>query len=211
MIISILGGTGNLGKGLAMRLALAGYDVIVGSRKKEKAISKAKEYEEICNCSIRGMSNDDAIDACDVAILTIPWENVLDFVKEHREILSKRIVVSPIVPMRKEGNKFVYAFENCSMAEKIAEIVGDNVVSAFQNVPARRFSNLEETPNFDVIVCGNDYEAKKVVMKIVNSIRNLRALDGGPLSNSRIVESLTPFMINIAMLNRLKELGIQFI
>ncbi len=211
MIISILGGTGSLGKGLAMRLALAGYEVVVGSRDEKKAFLKAREYEELCGCRIKGTSNEKAIEVCDVAILTIPWENVLDFVREHRRSLSKKVVVSPIVPMRREGNSFVYAFENGSMAERIAEIVEGAVVSAFQNVPAKRFSNLEETPNFDIVVCGDDARAKEVVMEIVNSVKNLRALDGGPLSNSRIVERLTPFIINVAIANGLKEIGIKFI
>lgn len=211
MIVSILGGTGKLGKGLAIRLALAGYDVVIGSRDEEKAISKAEEYRKICDCSIRGMGNDKAIKVCDVAILTIPWEGVLDFVREYRDELSKRIVISPIVPMKREGDKFVYAFERGSMAERIADVIGDKVVSAFQNVPAKRFSNIEEVPNFDVVVCSDNSEAKQVVMEIVNDIKNLRALDGGTLSNSRIVESLTPFMINLAISNKLKELGIKFI
>ena len=210
MIISIVGGTGNLGKGLAIRLALAGYNVVVGSRIDEKAKAKAEEYSELCGCKIEGASNEKAIEVCDVAILTIPWENALDFVREHRDILSKKIVVSPIVPMVKE-NGFVYKPPNGSMAESIASILGDKVVSAFQNVPAKRFSNLSEIPEFDVIVCGDNEDAKAIVMEIVNSIERLRALDGGPLSNSRIVECLTPFLISLASRNGMKELGVRFV
>ena len=142
--------------------------------------------------------------------MTIPWENALDFVREHRDSLSKKIVVSPIVPMVKE-NGFVYKPPNGSMAESIASILGDKVVSAFQNVPAKRFSNLSEIPEFDVIVCGDNEDAKAVVMEIVNSIERLRALDGGPLSNSRIVECLTPFLISLASRNGMRELGVRFV
>ncbi len=210
MIISIVGGTGNLGKGLAVRLALAGYKVVVGSREEVKAKAKAKEYSELCGCKIDGLVNERAVDVCDVAILTIPWKNALDFVRQYKESLSKRIVVSPIVPMVKEG-EFVYKPPNGSMAESIASILGDKVVSAFHNVPAKRFSNLNETPEFDVVVCGDNEDAKAVVMEIVNSIERLRALDGGPLSNSRIVESLTPFLINLANRNGMRELGVKFV
>ncbi|WP_456327228.1 NADPH-dependent F420 reductase [Archaeoglobus sp.] len=210
MIISIVGGTGNLGKGLAVRLALAGYKVVVGSREEEKAKAKAKEYSDLCGCKIDGLVNERAVDVCDVAILTIPWKNALDFVRQYKESLSKRIVVSPIVPMVKEG-EFVYKPPNSSMAESIASILGDKVVSAFHNVPAKRFSNLNETPEFDVVVCGDNEDAKAVVMEIVNSIERLRALDGGPLSNSRIVESLTPFLINLASRNGMRELGVKFV
>jgi len=213
MIIAILGGTGKLGKGLALRLALAGYDVIIGSRDEGKAQSKAVEYSDICGCTIKGFTNRDAVERCDVAILSIPWNEVLDFVREHKDLLVDKIVVSPVVPMIKQNNMMVYNPPNNSMAEEIASILGnEKVVSAFQNVPAKRFSNLNETPEFDVIVCGDSPDSKSIVMEIINSIKNLRALDGGPLSNSRIVESLTPLLINISNLNKIaKELSFKLI
>jgi len=212
MKISILGGTGKLGKGLALRLALAGYDVKIGSRDMKKAELKAEEYSKICNCTIKGSTNDEAARWCDVAIVAIPWNDVLDFVRIHREILCDKIVVSPVVPMVKIDKLMVYKPPNNSMAEEIAKILNSKkVVSAFQNIPAGRFSNLNEKPEFDVIVCGDDLESKMIVMDIVNSIENLRALDGGPLYNSRIVESFTPLLINISILNKIRELGIRLI
>ncbi len=210
MIISIVGGTGSLGRGLAMRLALAGYDVVVGSRDEKKAKEKAKEYSRVCGCNVKGLSNDKAIEICDVAILTIPWSTALDFVRSYKDVLSKKIVVSPIVPMEKR-NGLVYKSVNGSMAESIAKILGKKVVSAFQTIPAKRFSNLEEIPDYDVVVCGDDEDAKGVVMDIVKSIERLRALDGGPLSNSRIVESLTPFIIELGLRNGMRELSIKFV
>jgi len=212
MKVSILGGTGRFGKGLALRLALAGYDVIVGSRDLKKAKLKAEEYSKICNCTINGLTNVDAAKLCDVAVVTIPWNDVLEFVNVHKKILNDKIVVSPVVPMVERDGFFVYNPPNSSMAEEIAKILNsDKVVSAFQNIPAKRFSNLNETPEFDVIVCGDDDSSKDVVMGIVKDIKKLRALDGGPLSNSRVVESITPLLINISILNKIKELGIKVI
>ncbi len=213
MIVAILGGTGNLGKGLAVRFSLAGFDVIVGSRDVRKAEKKAEEYSDISGCSIRGMDNRDALKACDVAILTIPWDRVFEFVSNFRDLFRDKIVVSPVVPMKKVNGLFVYVqLPEGSAAEKIASILRESrVVSAYHNIPARRFADLNEKFEFDVAVCGDDEEAKRVVIEMTNRVDCLRALDAGPLRNSRIIESLTPLLINISLRNRLGELGIRFV
>ena len=213
MIVAILGGTGNLGKGLAVRFSLAGFDVIVGSRDVRKAEKKAEEYSDISGCSIRGMDNRDALKACDVAILTIPWDRVFEFVSNFRDLFRDKIVVSPVVPMKKVNGLFVYVqLPEGSAAEKIASILRESrVVSAYHNIPARRFADLNEKFEFDVAVCADNEEAKRVVIEMTNRVDCLRALDAGPLRNSRIIESLTPLLINISLRNRLGELGIRFV
>ena len=85
------------------------------------------------------------------------------------------------------------------------------VVVAFNNIPARRFANPEEVFRWDVAVCGDDGEAKRTVMEIVDSIEGLKAYDAGGLENSRTIESITPLLINIAKKNKTKELGIRFV
>jgi len=213
MRVGVLGGTGNLGKGLALRLAKAGYDVMIGSRDRKKAEERAEEYSGIVGVRIRGDSNRRVSEVCDVVIIAIPWKNAFEVVEELRESLKGKIVVSPIVPMEKTENGFVYVnLPEGSAAEKVASILGSrSVVSAYHNIPARRFSDLNERVEWDVAVCGDDDESKRVVMEITNSMDGLRALDAGPLSNSRIVESLTPLLINIALRNRMKELSIKFV
>ncbi len=213
MKIAILGGTGSLGKGLAIRLAEAGYDVIVGSREREKAEKVAKEYSKMYDINIDGRSNAEASKSCDMAIVTIPWKFAFDTVSNLKEMLKGKIVVSPIVPMEKTESGFIYVeLPEGSAAERLAKILSDSrIVSAYHNIPARRFSDPNAEFEWDVAVCGNDEEANGVVMEITNNIKGLRALDAGSLRNSRIVESITPLLINIAIKNGMRDLGIRFV
>lgn len=213
MKIAILGGTGSLGKGLAVRLAKAGYDVIVGSREREKAEKVAGEYSEKYDVELIGMDNAEASKVCDIAVVTIPWKFAFDTVSNLKGELEGKIVVSPIVPMEKTESGFVYVeLPEGSAAERLAKILPESrIVSAYHNIPARRFSDPNAEFEWDVAVCGDDEEAKGVVMEVTNSIRGLRALDAGDLSNSRIVESLTPLLINIAIRNGMRDLGVRFV
>lgn len=212
MKIALLGGTGNLGKGLAMRLALVGHEIIVGSRREEKAISKAEEYRrEVGGLDISGMVNEDAAKKCEIAFLAIPWEHAVETARMLRYALRGKIVVSPLVPLKKSGDLFVYASDT-SAAEMVAAILENStVISALHTIPARRFADLNEKFDWDVPVCGDDENAKKLVMNLISQIDGLRALDAGPLSNSRLVESVTPLIMNVIHKNRLPEAGIKFL
>ncbi len=213
MRIAVLGGTGSLGKGLVLRLASLGYDVVVGSRDRNKAEAKAREYGEIVGVRIRGSDNRSASKDCDVAIVTIPWKHAFDTVAELREELADKIVVSPVVPMEKTDRGFVYVnLPEGSAAEKMASLLPNSrIVAAYHNIPAKKFADLNAEFEWDVAVCGDDEEAKRVVIDMTNGIRGLRALDAGGLRNSRIVESITPLLINIAIRNGMKELGVRFV
>ncbi len=213
MKIAVLGGTGSLGRGLVLRLASLGYDVIVGSRDVKKAEAKAEEYGRILGIGVVGTDNRSAARECDIAIVTIPWKHAFDTAKELKDELAKKIVVSPIVPMEKTENGFVYVtLPEGSAAEKLASLLPDSrIVSAYHNIPAKKFADLNAEFEWDVAVCGDDEEAKRTVMEITNEIRGLRALDAGALKNSRIVESLTPLLINIAIKNGMRDLGVKFV
>lgn len=212
MRVALLGGTGNLGKGLALRLAILGHEIVVGSRKEEKAKSKAEEYRKIAGeARITGMRNEEAAKSCEVAILTIPWEHAIKMAKELKHILRDKIVVSPLVPVSKGDGGFTYDSSK-SAAEMVAEVLeSEKVVSAFHTVPAARFANLDEKFDWDVPVCSDDDASKKVVIKLISEIEGLRPLDAGPLSNSRLVESLTPLILNIMHFNSMGELGVKFL
>lgn len=213
MKIALLGGTGNLGKGLAIRLALLGHEIFIGSRREEKALSKADEYRKEVGgkLKIKGMLNEDAAKNCEIAVLTIPWEHAIETARRLRHVLRNKIVVSPLVPVSKTKDVFVYSSEK-SAAEMVAEVIGSRrVVSALHTIPAARFSSLEERFDWDVPVCGDDEEAKKTVMDLISQIDGLHPLDAGPLSNSKLVESITPLILNIMRYNGVGEIGIKFI
>jgi hypothetical protein len=216
MKIAVLGGTGHLGIGLAIRFAALGHEVIVGSRKLEKAMGKADEYNRILQefnykPTIRGLANEDAAKEADISIFTIPWEHAFSTAEALRDVLRGKIVVSPLVPMEKKGKVFLYSqLEEGSAAEKLASILDSRVVSAYQNIPAEKFADISAEFKWDVAVTGDDGEAKKVVIELTNQIDGLRAFDAGPLAVSRMVESITPLLINIMIRNGLKDLGIRF-
>lgn len=217
MKIAILGGTGNLGIGLSLRFAILGYDVIIGSRSEEKAKSKAEEYLKILSDhgyggKITGANNAEASKQCDLAVITVPYEQAFALAENLRNELRDKIVVSPLVPMKKEGKFFRYVeLPEGSAGEKIASILRESrVVSAYHNIPAERFADLASSFEWDVLVCGDDPEAKKTVAEITNEIKGLRALDCGDLRNSRMVESLTVLILNVMVANKLKELGVKF-
>ncbi len=214
MRIALLGGTGNLGKGLALRLGKLGYEIIIGSRRIEKAKEKAKEYLSILgDANVYGLENDEAARICDIAIFTIPWEHAFETAEKLRDVLRNKIVVSPLVPMKKVGNLFVYIKPaEGSAAEKLAKILQNSrVVSAYHSIPAERFARIDEKFEWDVPVCSDDEDAKGTIIELTNRIEGLRALDAGPLSNSCLVESLTPLILNIMIRNKLKDLGIKFV
>jgi len=227
--IAVLGGTGNIGEGMVLRLALQNLmaegvknEVIIGSRSREAADEAAKKaLSELENCgfdtsetSVTGSSNLEAAQVADVVILTIRFDHVLPLLNEIQEAIENKILITPVVPMVKEGNLFVYKPpEEGSAALAIQKRVPSStkVVAAFHNIPAGKLRDIVKCKAVhDAIVCSDDEEAKKLVMELTKHMGCLKPLDGGPLKQASTVESLTPLMINLAKLNQLKDLGINF-
>ncbi len=210
MKIGLLGGTGDFGEGLALRLA-ENYEIIVGSRYKEKAEKRAKEYSEKLrkmgiNAKIYGEDNKNTVELSDVVIITIPYEHTISTIKQFPESFKGKILVSPVVPLKKMNGEFFYVRpKEGSAAEQIAEIVDARVVAALHNISAEVLVDIGRTVEGDVIVLSNDISAKQTVMDIIGSIKNLRPLDGGDLSNAYIVEALTPLLMNIGKKNKIKH------
>ncbi len=218
MKIAVLGGTGHIGVGIALRFAILGHEVIVGSRSPEKAEAKAKEYLDILkergiDGKITGMKNEDAAKEAEISILAIPHEHAYSTAEGLKDFLRGKIVVSPIVPMERRGKLLLYnPPQEGSAAERLETILTESrVVSAFQTVPANRFANLDAKFEWDVPVCSNDEDAKKTVMDLINQIEGLRAIDAGPLAVSRLVESITPLLINVMIRNDIKDIGVKFL
>ena len=226
--IGIVGGTGSMGRGLALRWALM-HDIWLGSRRVEKAEIVSREYESVARGfygnrmkgSIKGVVNSDVPPLVEVVVVTLPPKYAIDTVRQIRDKLTpQHVIISTIVPMAREGKLFAYSpivvsgkvgFER-SAAELVADEVGNiPVVSAFQTVPASYLGDLDSVLNVDVLVSGHDEHALQTVSKIVQDIPNLRALRVGPLSNSKLVESITPLLLNAAILNNLKDPSIRIV
>ncbi len=221
MEIALLGGTGDIGQGLALRWALdTDHSVVIGSRDADKAERKANEYysslKEIgVTPDIAGYSNETAADSAEVVVVSVPPEYAPQTVETVAPVLGEDdILVSPAVQMSRDASGFHYdPPEAGSVAEVIDRAAPDDVpvVSAFQNLAAGALSDLETDLEADVVVTGDDSEAKETVMALAEDIDGLRALDGGPLANTGVVESVTPLLINLAMNNDgMHDLGVRF-
>jgi len=163
------------------------------------------------SCSLKGVTNQAAIDAADIVILAIPFKHVTGTLSTLRGFEDK-IVVSPVNPMEKQDHFVFVPPEEGSAALMIRKILPKEarICSAFNTIAANKWKALDEELEYSVPVCSDDAEAKKDVMAIVNRISHLKAFDAGPLSVSCMVESLTPLLLNIARYNKMRDVGIQF-
>lgn len=217
MKIAILGGTGDIGEGLALRLARV-HQIIIGSRDEAKAKEAADGYNKLLKGrglkdDIRGMSNQEATREADVAVLAVKFEYAIQTLQSVVDELDGKVVVSPIVPMSKQKLCAYTPPEKGSAARQMCSVLPPEIhmVVAFQTLPAPRLADLDDPLGFDVIVCSDDEEAKQMVMRLVTDLGNVRPLDGGGLEEAKLVEALTPLLINLAIKNKLKPLSVKFV
>lgn len=221
MEIALLGGTGDIGEGLALRWARdTAHSILIGSRDPEKATRRANDYDTLlsergADADVVGVGNAEAAATADVVVVSVPPEYASDTVDSIASRLDdETVLVSPAVSMRRDGAGFHYtAPEAGSVAEELADAAPDHVpvVGAFQNLAAGALSDLDRELAADVIVTGDESEATALVRSLADEIEGLRALDGGPLAVTGVVESVTPLLINLAMNNDgMHDLGVRF-
>jgi hypothetical protein len=217
-----------MGRGLALRWALM-HEIWLGSRRIEKAETVSREYESVARGfygnrmkgRIKGVVNSDIPPLVEVVVLTLPPKYAIETVRQIKnKLTSQHVVVSTIVPMARQGKLFTYSpvvvSSKAASEQSAAELVADEVenvpvVSAFQTVPASYLGDLDSVLNVDVLISGQDEHALQTVTKMAHDIPNLRALRVGPLSNSKLVESITPLLLNAAILNNLKDPSIRIV
>ena len=215
--IAILGGTGDQGLGLALRFAKAGRPVVIGSRKLDRAEHAAAEVrEKVPGADVTGFENAEAAGRAPIVILSVPFEHTAGTVKGLKEALAPgQIVVSMAVPLATavgDGAMRTVGVWQGSAAEMVAGLVpeGVRVVSAFQNVSAHRLIDLDQPVDCDVLVSGAPKD-REPVMALCELVPGLRALNGGPLGNARIVEEITALMIGLNVRYKRPEgCGIRF-
>ena len=217
MKIAILGGTGSIGEGFALRWAEK-HDILVCSREIDKAVRAADEYSTELStkglfcCGMKGCSNEEAIEQADIVVLSVPYQGVIQLLKSLYPHFKGQIVISMVVPMKKNLELEYTPPEQGSAALEIRDTLPKSVkvVSAFHNVSAKKLANIELELDYDVVVCSDDEEAKKTVMELTREIKNLHPFNGGGLASSHMIEALTPFLINLAKRNGLSDLSIKF-
>ncbi len=226
MRIGIIGGTGGMGEGLALRWCI-NHDVVIGSRDPNKARAAAEEYSKKAisyynsiKGSINGDENSKLVGYCDVVVLSIPYENSIEVVASIADNINEdSIVICPIVPMDKDRNGFIYLpmhEHKDSAALQVEKVFKDRnkdvrVVAALHNISDVKLRKVNTTIESDVLICSNNKDTADLVGKLVNEIKNLRPLYLGPLALSYQVEAITPMLLNVAKSNGIKNPGIRIL
>ena len=202
MTIAILGGTGPQGRGLALRFAEAGTNVVIGSRDPKRATEIAEELScklEATSGSITGADNNEAVAAAtEIVILSVPYsahDATLASIKPH---LAGKILVDIVVPLAEGNPKAVAMPEEGSATEAAQALLGDEipVVGALHNVSAHTLNALDKPINCDILVCGDSLEAKNKVIALIQKL-GVAAYNAGPAVNARCIEAITPILIRL--------------
>ena len=204
--IAVIGGTGPVGTGLALRWARAGETVIIGSRDAARAQQTAETIRKRAgaNAQVSGMENSAACAASDLLVLTVPFEGQAALLKQLKPAIRPgSVLIDATVPLAASvggrASRTIGVWQG-SAAQQTAELVpkGVSVVAAFHNVSADVLnSDKNEDVDCDVIVCSDDPNATQVAMELAAKIADVRAIDGGKLENARIVEQLTALLIGL--------------
>jgi 8-hydroxy-5-deazaflavin:NADPH oxidoreductase len=202
--IPILGGTGALGAGLALRWAMAGAPVVLGSRSAERGEeAAAKIREKVDGADVRGMANAEAAAAAEIVFLTVPFRAQSENLQNLREALQPgQILVDCTVPLAAavsgKATRSLGVWQG-SAGQQAQEMVPDGVtvISALHTVGAPTLTDMSHQLNEDVLVCGDKKADKARVARLIDAIPGLRAVNAGPLEIARIVEQLTPMLISI--------------
>jgi NADPH-dependent F420 reductase len=221
MRIALLGGSGDIGEGLALRLGRdTSHDIVIGSREPEKAREAAESYEAELDdrgvdAKLTGFENEMAADRADVVVLAVPPYHVADTVDSVADSLGEDdIIVSPATGMQRDEEGFHYHRPEAGSVTALAAGAapdGVPVVGAFHNLAAGRLADLDAELGIDTLVIGEDEAAKATVSSLAEDIDGLRALDAGGIANAPEIESVTPLLINVGMHNDgLDDLGVRF-
>ena len=207
-MLGFLGGTGEEGMGLALRLGLAGEPVMIGSRDAARAAEAAEDLRarglasEVC-----GGLNEEVAERADTVFIAVPFPAQRALLGALRERLEWKVVVDAAVSLSYSNGRFdlLSVKEGSAALEAQAILPGSRVVAAFQTISARDLLDPAKPVEGDVVTCSDDQEARTQAMALVERIPSLRAVDGGGLDNSRYVEGITPLLLNINRLYKARS------
>lgn len=221
MRIGIVGGTGGMGEGFALRWCLK-HDIFIGSRDATRASEAAKNYMisaretygSNMTGNINGEENVRLSEICDLVILSIPYESTESTCAGISERISPNcVIVTPIIPMRKEDKGFTYLpLEEGvkSAAELVSEYIRPRgrIVSAFHTISEVKLKDVKQNLTGDIFVCGDDQNNVSTINSLISEINGLRPIYLGPLSLSYQAEILTPMLLNASKRNKIKHPGL---
>lgn len=197
--LAILGGSGDLGGGLAFRWARAGYPVIIGSRSEDKAREAAAALAaRVSAGDVRGLDNQAAAAAGDIVVLTVPFANQAPTLEAVKAPVQGKILIDVTVPLVPPRVGTVQLPAGGSAGQIAQSLLGEGVrvVSAFQNVAAAHLEDPDHDPDCDVLVCGNDADACQQVLVLV-AAAGMKGWHAGPIANAVVAEALTSVLITL--------------
>jgi 8-hydroxy-5-deazaflavin:NADPH oxidoreductase len=209
--VCIVGGTGALGFGLALRLGRAGVPIVIGSRDGERAVEAAgRAVEQVPQGSFSGLQNAQAVLEAEIVVLSVPFRSQSETLTNLKGALREgQLVIDATVPLAAavsgKATRTLGVWQG-SAAQQAQEMTPDGVrvVSAFHTVSAALLTDLEHELDEDVLMCGDRREDKQRVAELVKHISGLRPVDCGPLEMARIVEPLTALIISINVRNKVR-------
>ena len=214
MRVAVVGGTGAEGFGLTLRLARAGHEVAIGSRSAERgAASAERATETLGTAAVTGTTNEEAAAAAEVVFVTIPFEGQAEIYRTIKgSVTSDAVVCDATSPLATAvGGRAWHVLRQWhgSAAEQAAAILGDGIrmVAGFHTISAEALHALDVPMDSDVLVCGDDPEAKRTVGRLIEQIPDLRWVDAGLLSQARIVEPMTALLISINRAYKVRDSG----
>ena len=223
MKIGIIGGTGGMGKGFALRWSM-NHDILIGSRDAQRASQSAEEYTKAAKeafgeikGTISGNDNVSISKESDVLVLSIPYENIESTCSQVLPVVKDScVVISPIVPMTKTdlGFEFIPLKENKPFSyQLVSKHMKDKskLVSAFHVISEKKLVNPTLTLDYDIFVCGDDQKSVDVVNGLINEIKGLRPIYLGPGALSYFAEISTPLLLNAMIKNKIKNPGIKIV
>jgi NADPH-dependent F420 reductase len=216
MDVAILGGTGPEGSGLAMRWASAGLSVVIGSRDAERAKAAAAQVKDVVDtAAVLGATNPEAAATAEVVVLTVPFEGQLPTLAIVRDALRPgSVLIDVTVPLATavggRPTRMLGVWEGSAAEQAAAAVPGAvSVVAAFHHLSAVHLKRIEHPVDSDILVCGDDRSAKDRVRPFVEAIAGARFVDAGPLSNARIVESITALLVGLNVRHKVRGAAIR--
>jgi len=172
----------------------------------------AEEVSRLTGRKVGGATNLEAARWSDATILALPDKPKSDLLRELKRELRGKLVISPIVPMKMKQGQFIYSPDDGSAAQSVASIIeGSRVAAAFHTTPAAKLLAIREPLDYTVLVAAETREIFAEASPIVSSIKNLEPLYAGPLSAATTIEGLTPLLLNLAKLNRMRNPSIKIV
>ena len=219
MDVAVIGGTGQEGFGLTLRLAKAGHHVTIGSRSVDKGAAAAQEASAIvgAGANVDGTTNEEAASTAEVVAVTVPFAGQADIYRAIKPTVPAGVIVldatSPLATAVGGRAWQVIRPWHGSAAEQADAILAQGVrmVAAFHTIAGEALQDLEHPLESDVLVCGDDAEAKVVVGSLIDDIPDLRWVDAGALSMARIVETMTALLISVNRTYKVKDSGLRIV